>query len=147
MVSPAIQNLARQFIALEAASREPHDATSHDDAVTRAIEKLRARLIRLAGIDGFRSLLSRALNLAKAEAPALSKVSVSADGLVRGFGEMVRAGTQTESAEQAGTVLVAHFLELLVAFIGEPLTLHLVRDVWPEASANGVHLNTIEEQQ
>ena len=33
----------------------------------------------------------------------------------------------------AGTSIVARLLELLVTFIGEPLTLRLVRDAWPDA--------------
>jgi hypothetical protein len=46
---------------------------------------------------------------------------------------------------QAGTVLVAHLLELLVTFIGAPLTLNLVRDKWPDASMGGADLRTEEK--
>jgi hypothetical protein len=40
---------------------------------------------------------------------------------------------------------VAHLLELLVTFIGAPLTLSLVRDKWPDASMDGTDLRTTEE--
>ena len=33
-------------------------------------------------------------------------------------------------------VLLAQLLGLLVAFIGETLTLHLVRDIWPKTTLN-----------
>jgi hypothetical protein len=35
-----------------------------------------------------------------------------------------------------GAVVVAHLLGLLVTLVGEPLTLSLVRDVWPDAPAD-----------
>ena len=47
---------------------------------------------------------------------------------------------QSQEAGQAGMVLVTHLLELLVVFIGAPLTLRLVRDKWPEASMDGTDL-------
>jgi len=55
------------------------------DVAGRVIEELRLRLVRLAGVDGFRSLLSRALTLAKADVPSLKMVQISADGSVEGF--------------------------------------------------------------
>ena len=35
-----------------------------------------------------------------------------------------------------GAAVVAHLLGLLVTFIGEPLTLRLVADAWPDADVN-----------
>jgi hypothetical protein len=35
-------------------------------------------------------------------------------------------------------------LELLVTFIGEPLTLRLVHDTWPDASMNEANLRSEE---
>ncbi len=131
--SPEIQELARRLLAFEAAHDNSSDARV--DVAVQVIEELRLRLIRLAGVDGFRSLLSRALTLAKAEVPSLKMVQVGADGSLEGFDRI--EGSQEEeagAATQAGIVLVAHLLELLVTFIGEPLTLRLVRDKWPDAS-------------
>ena len=126
--SPETQDLARRLLAFEAA----HDNSSATgvDGAARVIEELRLRLIKLAGVDGFRALLSRALTLSKAEVPSLNMVQVSADGSLEGFEQSHEAG----ATGQAGEILVAHLLELLVTFIGAPLTLHLVRDKWPEAS-------------
>src|SRR4051812_41405794 len=78
MVSPAIQNLTRRLIAIEATRADPSGA--HAVGSVRVLEKLRAPLSKLAGGAGFRSLLSRALTLAKAEDASLNAVQVRADG-------------------------------------------------------------------
>ena len=137
--SPELQALARQLLAFEAT--RDHSSEARADVAAQVIEELCLRLIRLAGVDGFRSLLSRALTLAKAEAPSLNMAHVSADGSVEGFDGIEEAGAAT----QAGTVLVAHLLELLVTFIGAPLTLRLVHDKWPDASMDKANL--IGEEQ
>ncbi len=138
MASPDIQNLARQLLAFEAALDSALDAggEAHGEAAVRVIEKLRLRLIRLAGVEGFRSLLSRALALAKVEAPALHLVHIREDGFVEGF-EVVAQSHDADAARQAGRVLVGQSLKLLVTFIGESLTFGLVRDAWPEAALEG----------
>ncbi|MBA2527434.1 MAG: hypothetical protein H0V18_16885 [Pyrinomonadaceae bacterium] len=126
--SPEIQDLARRLVAFEAA----HDNSSDVEVAVQVIEELRMRLIRLAGVDGFRSLLSRALTLAKAEVPSLNVVQVRADGSVEGL-DGIEQSKVTRAVGQAGIVLVAHLLQLLVTFIGAPLTLRLIRDKWPDA--------------
>jgi hypothetical protein len=129
--SPEIQKLARRLIAFEAAHDNSSDARV--EVAAQVIEELRMHLIRLTGVDGFRSLLSRALTLAKAEIPSLNMIQIAADGSVKGFDGLEQSEV-TGVSEQAGIVLVAHLLELLVTFIGAPLTLRLLRDKWPDAS-------------
>jgi len=141
--SPEIQELARRLLAFEAA--RANSSAAGVDVAARVIEELRLRLIKLAGVDGFRSLLSRALTLAKAEVPLLNTVQVRADGSVEGF-DGIEQGRKAGAATQAGTVLVAHLLELLVTFIGAPLTLSLVRDKWPDVSIDGADLRTEEKR-
>lgn len=80
--TPAIQNLARRLIALEAA-REPSDGLV--GAAVRACEKLRVPLAKLVGVDGFRSLMARVMALATADVPWLDSVQVRADGSLEGF--------------------------------------------------------------
>ncbi len=109
----------------------------------RVCEKLRLPLSKLAGVAGFRSLLSRALALAKAEVPSLVAVHVGADGSLAGLdgpGHDQDAG----AGGRAGVVVVAQLLGLLVTFIGEPLTLRLVRDAWPNASVAGMDAGSEE---
>ncbi len=146
MASPEIQDLARRLLAFEAAHHNSPDA--HVDVAVGVIEELRLHLVRFAGVDGFRSLLSRALTLAKAEVPWLNVVQVRADGSLEGFDGI--EGSQENKAAgmaggQAGTILVAHLLELLVNFIGEPLTLRLLHDTWPDASMDKANLGSEEK--
>ncbi len=46
---------------------------------------------------------------------------------------------------EGGVVLVAHLLGLLVAFIGEGLTLHLMREIWPKVLF--VELDSTQDQE
>jgi hypothetical protein len=129
--SPAIQNLARRLIALEAARDDPSGA--HTPGAVRVLETLRAPLSRLAGLAGFRALLSRALALAKAEDATLNTVQVREDGSLEGFAGD-RHGPAAGAGEDGAAVVVAHLLGLLATFIGEPLTTRLVCDAWPDAA-------------
>jgi hypothetical protein len=45
-----------------------------------------------------------------------------------------------EQLSKGSVVLVAQLLRLLVAFIGENLTLQLVREIWPKLSDNDLEL-------
>jgi hypothetical protein len=85
------------------------------------------------GVAGFRSLLSRALTLARADAPSLSAVQVAADGSLKGLDELA-SQTDKKQARDGGAILIAQLIALLLTFIGEGLTLRLVQDVWPEAA-------------
>lgn len=138
MASPKTYNLARKLIASQTsratASAAVGASATGVDIAAQVVDELRLRLVKLAGIDGFRSLLTRALTLAKQEAPSLCLVEVCRDGTLKGFDDIEHF--QEEDGE-VGAILVAHLLELLVTFIGEPLTLHLVRDAWVDASLNG----------
>jgi hypothetical protein len=131
---PKSRHLAQRLLTYEAVAGENSEPA--ESAAFRVCAKLRRPLITLAGVAGFRSLLSRALTLARAEAPSLSMVQVAADGSLKGLDEL---GPQIdkEQARDEGAILIAQLLGLLVTFIGEGLTLHLVQDVWPEAAFDG----------
>ena len=94
-------------------------------------EKLRPHLATLMGNVGFRALLSRALALANAEVPWLRAVCVKADGSFEGLDEL-GAHVDLDEIFEGRVVLLAQLLGLLVAFIGEELTLRLVLEVWPK---------------
>ena len=98
-------------------------------------EKLRPHLASLMGSVGFRALLSRALVLANTEIIWLRAVQVKADGSLEGLEEL-HAKLDPQEFFEGTVVLVAQLLGLLVAFIGENLTLRMVRDVWPKLSLN-----------
>jgi hypothetical protein len=96
-------------------------------------EKLRPHLATLMGNVGFRALFLRALALANADVPWLRAVHVKEDGSLEGFDEL-EAQVHPDEIFEGCVVLLAQLLGLLVAFIGENLTLHLVREVWPKLS-------------
>ena len=83
------------------------------------------------GNVGVSALQSRALALANRQFPWLRAVHIKADG---GFGGLDAVDAQVDPREffEGCVVLFAHLLGLLVTFIGEELTLRLMREVWPE---------------
>ena len=128
--SPSMRDLARQLLATEAASESAVDSGMHE--AVRVCEKLRVCLIRFAGADGFSALLRRALALARAEAPSLHGVTEKADGSIEGLKDL--ATDAPNVGVEAAVAITAHLLGLLVTLIGEPLTVRLVREAWPDIS-------------
>jgi hypothetical protein len=125
--------LAQRLIAYQGAAGNTSEPMEF--AAFRVCETLRRPVCALAGVAGFRSLLARALTLARAEAPGLSVVQVAADGSLKGLDEL--DPQSDKQARDGGAILIAQLLGLLLTFIGEGLTLRLVQDVWPEAAFNG----------
>jgi hypothetical protein len=72
--------------------------------------------------------------------PGLSLVRVKADGTLA-MPEEVHAQIKADKFFEGRIVLVAQLLGLLVAFIGENLTLRLVRESWPKLALNSVGLD------
>jgi len=125
---PESRYLAQRLLTYEAVVGKNSEAT--ESAAFRVCAKLRQPLTTLAGVAGFRSLLSRALTLARAEAPSLSAVQVAADGSLQGLDEL----EPKDQIEEGGVILIAQLIGLLLTFIGEALTLRMVQNVWPEAA-------------
>jgi hypothetical protein len=134
MLPPQTRDLALRLLAYENSAVKTSEPT--ELAAFRVCETLRQPLCALAGVAGFRSLLSRALTLARAEAPSLSAVQVAADGSLKGLDEL-EPQTDKERARDGGAILIAQLIGLLLTFIGDGLTLRLVQDVWPEAAFDG----------
>lgn len=89
--------------------------------------RLGKALIPFTGADGYAALLRRALALARAEAPLLRNVTLDSSHRLEGLEGLAR-----DEGGEAAAALAAHLLALLVTFIGEPLTLRLVRQGWPD---------------
>jgi hypothetical protein len=117
--TPKTRELAQRLLAYEVAEAETFLADTQ--AVCRVCDKLRRPIATLAGAAGFRSLLARALALAKQEAPALGAWEVKEDGSLEGL---------DDGGAQSGSVLIAQLIGLMITFIGESLTLRLLHDVW-----------------
>jgi hypothetical protein len=132
-VSPQMRDFAERLFADEATAGTLSQVGK--PMAFRVCEKLRRPLTTFAGAVGYRSLLLRALTLAKREAPSLSAVKVNPDGSLEDDDGEPNLGNHDA---EGGVLLVAHLLGLLFAFIGETLTLRLMQDVWPDGSFNGL---------
>jgi hypothetical protein len=135
----AARDVARRILDCEA----DIDDCGRADAGRSAIEKLRLYLTKFVGAAGFHALLSRALALARRQAPSLESVQVTPDGTLAGFDEAVPPGDR-EAGAAAALALLEQLIGLLVTFIGEPVTVQMVRDVWPNSRLNEVAANAEE---
>lgn len=140
MASSEICKLAHQLLTVE--SNCVASAPSPLGPLAQVIDILRFRLTKLAGAAGFRSLLSRALVLARLEAPVLKNIGVTSEG---GLEDLVPGGPArlTELDRDAECALVAQLLQLLITFVGEPLTLRLVRDAWPDVVYGDINVDQV----
>src|SRR5665647_2856289 len=134
--TPKMRDFAERLIAYE--TRGNKSSETKPPAVFLVGEKLRPQLATLMGNVGFRALLSRALALASAELPWLRAVHVNTGGSFEGLDKL---GAQVDPDEifEGCVVLLAQLLGLLVAFIGEELTLRLVLEVWPKLRLNNFY--------
>ncbi len=125
VIQAEIRALAGHLVTLEAAAL---DASAAGTLATCSVcEKLRLPLGTLAGAAGFNSLLSRALTLARRESPALSAAQIDPGESLEGIDG------------EAQAIITAHLLNLLIAFIGETLTMRILLDFWPDLPELGLH--------
>ena len=128
--APGMRDLAHRLLTYEAGAgttSEPMESPS-----LRVYEKLRQSLGEFVGVVGFQSLASRALTLARPEAPSLSAARVSSDGSLQGLREIkTQIDMDKDRAGEGGIILIARLLGLLRIFLGEALTLSLLRNTWP----------------
>ncbi len=132
-----MRKLASRLIALEAKGKNVFGAKIL--VAFPVPEKLRPTLSTLMGNAGFRTLLARALTLATAEVPWLRALRVGAGGALEG-GEDLHAQLSPEEYLEGRVALIGQLLGLLVAFIGEKLTVRLVREVWPKLTVDDTNL-------
>ena len=136
------RDLALSLIACEA------DATKislhTEPATVRVYERLRRQLSAPVGADGFQALASRALALAKSQSPRLSAVQVTANGDLRGLGE-VESQTGADEDGEAGSILIAQLLGLFLTFLGEATTLRLMEDLRLQVDASREPATTTED--
>jgi hypothetical protein len=142
----AAQTLALQLLLLEAGgSRKPAVLAK---ATMRVETRLHERLAGLIGLLGYTMLVARALHLAQIENPALKHVTVNLEkGVLNGIQDFIEAakvrGGDPHAVEVGLISILAHIIALLSTFIGEDLTLRLVREGWPEL---GRDRDALEEQ-
>lgn len=128
-----MRDFAERLISHETKGNKPFEVKL--PAAFLVVDKLRPHLSNLMGSSGFRALLSRSLALASAEVPWLRALHVKPDGSLEGL-EKFETQIDPDKFLEGRVVLLAALLGLLVAFIGEKLTVQLVRGVWPKLSLN-----------
>ena len=129
---PEMRDLAQRLLSYEASA----DNTSEPVETTtlRVYQKLRLSLSELAGSAGFHALASRALALARSEVPSLSAVQVGTDGNLEGLSTIEPSmKVEQDRVHDGGIILISRLLGLLFIFLGEALTLSLLREAWPGA--------------
>jgi hypothetical protein len=136
------RELARSLVACEAdaTTTSPHT----EPATVRVYERLRRQLGSPVGVDGFQALASRALALAKSESPRLSAMRITANGGLRGLGE-VESQTDADEDGEAGIILIAQLLGLFLTLLGEATTLRLIEDLRLQADVRAESATTTED--
>jgi hypothetical protein len=130
---PETRDLAARLIAFESNAGESSEPV--ESAALRVYEKLRESISALAGAAAFRSFAFRALSEAQLEVPNLWAVQVAEDGSIEILGDIKsQIDNDGDLAGKEGTILIARLLNLLHTFVGEPLTLSLLRIAWPGAA-------------
>jgi hypothetical protein len=127
------RDLARSLVASEVDASTTSLAA--EPATVRVYERLRRQLGAPVGVDGFQALASRALALARSQSPLLNGVQVTANGALRGLGEVE---SQADEDGEAGILLIAQLLGLFLTFLGEATTLRLIEDLRLQADAGPV---------
>jgi len=127
--TPQMRDFATRLMTYETLGNK--SSGTRPTAGFQVCEKLHQHLSTFMGGTGFRALLSRALVLATAEIPWLCEVRIQADWSLTGWEEL-QGRLDPDELFEGGVVLLACLLGLLVVFVGENLTLRLVREVWPK---------------
>jgi hypothetical protein len=123
---------ARHLLAYQSAP--VGDSMQTETATFLVYEKLRQQLRTPIGTSGFQALASRALTLARSEAPSLNSVQITAEGCLRGLGELEEP-INLDQCGEAGVIFIAHLLGLFLTFLGAATTQRLVQDVFPHFAA------------
>ncbi len=131
--TPQMLNFAKRLVTYETLANK--SSQTKTPMAFHVGDRLRPQLAALVGNGGYRALLLRALALTKAEVPWLRAVQVNMDGSLEGSEEL-HVQLAPDKFFDCSVVLLAQLLGILVAFIGETLTLHLVREVWPKVPVN-----------
>jgi hypothetical protein len=130
------RQLAQQVVALECARDE--SKSDPIQSAENACEKLRAELGRLVGVSGYSTLLAHARTQAMAEDACLEALQINLEGAITWVSNGSPAPARDKRA-RALEALLAHTIGLLIVFLGDAVSLRLLRNVWPEALVEGAN--------
>ncbi len=134
MTSPASSEVLRPVAWSVLTRRSASDADVATVAATAraAYDDLASVLVPLIGQAGLDAVTSRALHLAEHEYPPVKAGATDQPGAFAAVNAWLLQRDAGEAMEAAATVL-SMVAQLLVTFIGEPLTMRLLRKGWPDA--------------
>lgn len=102
-------------------------ATDDRAALLRVLDRLRPHLALLLGLEGYRSLVARALFLAQADCLVLRLLRVEENATLTPLPR-----DHPPLNEQEASHFLNRLLDLLCAFIGPKITLQLLMTLWPD---------------
>lgn len=117
-----LREIASQLLACEKSPGSP---------ALRVCARLNRPIGDIAGVEGFRSLLSRALVLAGEQVSWLKGVHVRRDGSLESLDEL-QTKVDAVSGAEGEIVLVSKFLGLVMNLIGVALTVRVLQEAFPE---------------
>jgi hypothetical protein len=137
----APEHVPLRHLALNVLTREAGvgaDATALAAATHRAYDNLARVLVPLIGEVGITALTARALHLAQREYPWLARTrdSTPIDEPLTQLRLSLEQHDDPAVAAEAAAAALASLLALLVTFIGEPLTMNLLRRAWPDGASD-----------
>ncbi len=131
-----LRQLALNVLTREAGSGA--DAKALAAATHRAYDDLARVLVPLIGEVGVTALTARAWHLAQRDYPWLADTrdSTQTEEPFEQLRVSIERHADPTVAAEAAAVALASLLALLIAFIGEPLTMSVVRRAWPNGSSD-----------
>jgi len=126
----ALEALAQQLLAYESSV---HPRADELPTVARHIyDRLRVRLSVFLGDVGFDALWERALSMARRAVRSANEApGEHAETLPPGL-SVALAGRDAAEAQSVLVAAFASFFALLFSFIGEDISLRLIRQMWPD---------------
>lgn len=115
---------------LTSRARSGADVATVAATATAAYDDLADVLVPLIGQLGLDSVTTRALHLAQREYPSVRAEGTDQDGALAQVTVWLKQ-QDADSMEAAATIL-STLGGLLITFIGEPLTMRLLRKAWPD---------------
>jgi hypothetical protein len=129
-VPPPLEDFARRLFVHEAGERQR--TSDFVDAMERVCQALHTRLAPLVSVAGFNALFGRAVTLAAREFPFLAGIAITAPNCSLDGLRQALEGREPAEMADALVAILAHFLWLLVIFIGENLGMRKVHEAWPD---------------
>jgi hypothetical protein len=129
----ALRQVFRRELRLRHAAGSSTDANTVAAAAVASYEGLAQHVARIIGGAGVNAIFERSMYLTQKDFPWLSHQPH--EGAVESPVQQLRLnlnGQDSSAVALAAEALTVNFADLLVALIGDQLTIRLFRDAWPE---------------